>query len=84
MCGAEVASSRLPLMLPVIIFVAVAVPLLLLAFVGIRRRMAGGEVPVGADAATQEEYEREFEDAEAYQERWREEQHREHPDDRLY
>jgi hypothetical protein len=71
-------------MLPVIIFVAVAVPLLLLAFVGIRRRMAGGEAPAAAGPATQEEYEREFEDAEAYQEQWREEQHKLHPDDRLY
>jgi hypothetical protein len=70
-------------MLPVIVFVAVAVPLLLLAFVGIRRRMAGEEAGT-ADAATQEEYEREFEDAEAYQEQWREEQHKLHPDDRLY
>ena len=72
-------------MLPVIIFVAVAIPLLLLAFVGIRRRMAsGGGDTAAVDAATQEEYEREFEDAEAYQEQWREEQHKLHPDDRLY
>jgi hypothetical protein len=71
-------------MLPVIIFVAVAVPLLLLAFVGIRRRMAGGDEGLAPDAATQEEYEREFADAEAYEERWREEQHKLHPDDRLY
>lgn len=71
-------------MLPVIIFVAVAVPLLLLAFVGIRRRMAGGDEVVVGDAVTREEYEREFEDAEAYQEQWREEQHKLNPDDRLY
>ena len=70
-------------MLPVIIFVAVAVPLLLLAFVGIRRRMAGGEEAVAVDAASQEEYEHEFQDAEAYQEQWREEQHEQHSDDRL-
>jgi hypothetical protein len=70
--------------LPVIIFAAVAVPLLLLAFVGIRRRMAGGDEAVPVDAETQQEYEREFEDAEAYQEQWREEQHKLHPDDRLY
>lgn len=70
-------------MLPVIIFVAVAVPLLVVGFVAMRRRAAeGGEGSV--DAATQEEYEHEFADAEAYQEQWREEQHREHPDDRLY
>jgi hypothetical protein len=70
--------------LPVIIFAAVAVPLLLLAFVGIRRRMAAGDEAVAVDTETQQEYEREFEDAEAYQEEWREEQHKLRPDDRLY
>ena len=35
-------------------------------------------------AAEQAEYEDEFEKAEEYQAEWREEQHREHPDDRLY
>jgi hypothetical protein len=69
--------------LPVIIFAAVAVPLLVLAFVGIRRRAARARAePV--DPAVQDEYEREFEDADAYQEQWREEQHKLHPDDRLY
>jgi F0F1-type ATP synthase membrane subunit b/b' len=74
--------------LPVIIFVAVAVPLLLIAFLGIRRRSAAGERPAARDeaaaAALQEEYEDEFEQAEEYQAEWREEQHRQHPDDRLY
>ena len=75
-------------MLPVIIFVAVAIPILLVAFAAVAKRRAAGERPEAADpaaaAAEQEEYEREFADAEAYQEKWREEQHREHPDDRLY
>jgi hypothetical protein len=74
--------------LPVIIFVAVAVPLLLIAFAAIVRRRTAGERPEATDpaatAAEQEEYEKEFADAEAYQEQWREEQHREHPDDKLY
>jgi hypothetical protein len=69
--------------LPVIVFAAVAVPLLLIGFVAMRRRAGPGEDrPV--DAATEDEYQREFADAEQYQEEWREEQHREHPDDRLY
>lgn len=70
-------------MLPVIIFAAVAVPLLVLAFLGIRRRAAGA-TDEAVDPAVQAEYEHEFEDAEAYQEQWREEQHNLHPDDRLY
>ena len=75
-------------MLPVIILAAVAVPLLLIAFAAVRRRSAAGDDPGSGDAVadpeTQEEYEREFEQAETYQAEWREEQHREHPDDRLY
>jgi hypothetical protein len=75
-------------MLPVIIFVAVAVPLLLLAFGAIWRRRAAGEQPPAQDpqeaAALQAEYEDEFEKAEEYQAKWREQQHREHPDDSLY
>jgi hypothetical protein len=74
--------------LPVIIFVAVAVPLLLVAFAVVARRRTAGERPESRDpalaAAEQAEYEQEFADAEAYQEQRREEQHREHPDDRLY
>jgi hypothetical protein len=75
-------------MLPVIIFVAVAIPVLLIAFAAVVRRRTAGERPEAVDpaaaAAEQAEYEREFADAEAYQQQWREEQHREHPDDRLY
>ncbi len=75
-------------MLPVIIFVAVAIPVLLIAFAAIARRKSAGERPEAADpaaaAAEQAEYEQEFADAEAYQEQWREEQHKLHPDDKLY
>jgi len=82
---AERSSFRLFLLLPVIIFAAVAVPLLVVGFLAMRRRSAVAAVEEGpVDAATQEEYEREFADAEAYQELWREEQHKLHPDDRLY
>jgi hypothetical protein len=71
--------------LPVIIFVAVAVPLLLIAFAAVARKRTAGERPEANDpTAAAAEHEQEFADAEAYQEKWREEQHREHPDDRLY
>ena len=73
------------MVLPVVIFVAVIIPLMVVAVVVTTRRKASGERTGGpVDEATQEEYEREFEAAEAYQEKWREEQHRQHPDDSIY
>ena len=75
-------------MLPVIILVAVAIPVLIVAFAAVSRRKTAGEQPAAEARASTEpaqaEYEQEFAQAEAYQEQWREEQHREHPDDRLY
>jgi hypothetical protein len=66
--------------LPIIIFAAVLVPLLVIAFLANRRRTAAGEHETtgdaATDAATQQEYEDEFAQAEAYQEQWREEQHK--------
>jgi hypothetical protein len=74
--------------LPIIILAAVAVPLVVLAFLANRRRLAAGEHETTGDAAvdeaTQEEYEDEFAKAEAYQEEWRKEQHEQQPDDKLY
>jgi len=74
--------------LPVIILVAVAIPVLIVGFAAVSRRKAAGEQPTpeaqATAADTQAEYEQEFAQAEAYQKQWREEQHREHPDDRLY
>ena len=60
-------------MLPVIIFVAVAVPLLVAGAVVARRPSGAGQ---GLDAETEAERrrtEQEFEAAERYQEQWREE-----------
>lgn len=60
-------------MLPVIVFVAVAVPLLVAGFVVARRRSAAGEgLPAETDAE-RHRTEAEFEAAERYQEQWREE-----------
>jgi len=57
--------------LPVIIFVAVAVPLLIAAFVIARRRSSPGDVT--ETDAERRRTEQEFEAAERYQEQWREE-----------
>ena len=65
---------------PVVIFVVVAVPVLVLAFVAVRRRKEPGERPAVADEASRARDERAFADAERYEEEWCEEQHR-HPHD---
>ncbi len=68
-------------MFPVIIFVCVAVPLIVIAFFALRRRRTEAEqVP----AEEQAELEREFADAERYQEQWREEQAKHPQDESLY
>jgi len=59
--------------LPVVIFVAVAVPLLIAGFLIARRRTAAGERPAAMTDAEREREEQEFEAAERYQEQWREE-----------
>ena len=69
-------------MLPWIILAAVAVPVLVAAFVVSQRRTAAGEVV--PDAAEQARIEQEFEDAEAYEQQWREEEHGKHPPESLY
>jgi hypothetical protein len=62
--------------LPVVVFVAVAVPLVVLGFLATRRSRASGEHPVGESDADRRRTEQEFEDAERYQEQWREEHKR--------
>ncbi len=68
-------------MLPVIVFVAVAVPLLVVGFVAVRRRSSAGERQATETDAERRRTEDEFEEAERYQAQWREE-HR-HDLDRL-
>ena len=58
-------------MIPWIIMAVVAVPLVVIAFMAMRRRTATSELL--ADDTAQAEVEREFAEAEAFQERWREE-----------
>src|SRR5262249_3830288 len=75
--------SRLGPVIPWLIMAVVAVPILVLAFAATRRRAASADGP--AETPTERaEVEREFEAAEAYQAKWREEEHREHPPESLY
>jgi hypothetical protein len=59
--------------LPVVIFVAVAVPLVVIGFLATRRSRAAGEHPTGETDAERRRTEHEFEEAERFQEQWRQE-----------
>ena len=69
-------------MIPWLIFAIVAVPLVVIAFVAMRRRTVAGEHPASETAQTRAETEEEFAEAEAYEAKWREEDkkkfHQEH------
>jgi uncharacterized membrane protein len=67
---------------PVIAFVVIAVPLLVLAFLAVRRSKAAGEHPEDETDAVRARTEEEFAAAEAYQEEWREEE-KQHPRDTI-
>ena len=62
-------------MLPVVIFVAVAIPLLVIAFLAVRRTAGAGEHPVDETESDRERTEQEFEEAEQYEAEWREQNH---------
>ena len=64
-----------------IVFAAVAVPLLVVGFLAMRRSKAAGEPPPESEA-DRRRTEKEFEDAERYQEQWRTE-HKHDLDQRL-
>ena len=70
-------------MFPVIIFAAVAVPLLVIGFLAMRRSKETAEHPVAETDAERARTEHEFEEAERYQEKWREEHHKELEDERI-
>jgi hypothetical protein len=59
--------------IPWLILAVVAVPLVVLGFASVRRRTAAGEHPVTEDAEARARTEREFAEAEEYEEQWREE-----------
>ena len=69
-------------MIPWLIFAVVVVPLVVIGFATMRRRTRAGEHPGTEDLAAQERTEREFAEAEAFEEQWREE-NRDHHRDRL-
>jgi hypothetical protein len=58
--------------IPWIVFAVVAVPLVVVGFVAMRRRTAAGEHPASEDAQARALTEQEFAGAEAYEARWRE------------
>ena len=62
-------------MLPVIILVVVAIPLVVMAFLAVRRSANAGEHPAGETDADRRRNEQEFEEAERYQAELREQQH---------
>jgi hypothetical protein len=59
--------------IPWIVMALVAVPLVVMAFAAMRRRTAVAERPADEDAEARARTEREFAEAEAYEEQWREE-----------
>jgi hypothetical protein len=63
-------NGTLPRVIPWIIIAMVAVPLVVVAFVAMRRNAAESERPASDDAAAR--MEREFADAEAYEAKWHE------------
>jgi hypothetical protein len=69
--------------IPWIIFAVVVVPLVVVGFAASRRRTAAGEHPASEDAQARAETEREFAAAEAYEERWREEDKERYREERL-
>jgi hypothetical protein len=66
--------------IPWLIFAVVAVPLVVVGFGAMRRRTRAGEHPVGEDAVARERTEREFAEAEAFEQQWREENRKHHRD----
>lgn len=66
-------------MFPWLIFGAVAVPLLLVAFMATRRKTDAGERPASGETLT----EKELSEAEAYEEKWHEEDKERYREERL-
>jgi flagellar biosynthesis/type III secretory pathway M-ring protein FliF/YscJ len=69
--------------LPVVILAAVAIPLLVIGFLVVRRNAAQGEHPSAETEADRERTEHEFDEAEQYQEEWREQNHEQLREERL-
>ena len=70
-------------MLPVIIFAAIAIPLLIVAFMGVKRSRASVEHEAEMEEGSRAEMEREFAAAEAYEDQWREQDKKSFHQERL-
>ena len=70
-------------MIPWLIVGLILVPLLIVAFVASRRRTTAFEHPTSKDSQAGELTDQEFADAEAYQEKWREEDKARYHEERL-
>jgi uncharacterized membrane protein len=71
-------------MIPWLIMAVVVVPLVVFAFTRARRSTTAAEHPATEDDATRARTEAEFAAAEAYEEQWREEQHKNHERDERF
>ena len=60
-------------MIPWIIIAVVAVPLVVIGYMAMRRNTAASELPANTDANARARSEQEFADAEAYEAKWHEE-----------
>jgi len=69
--------------IPWIIFAVVVVPLVVVGYAATRRRTAAGEHLAGEDVEDRAETEREFAEAEAYEDKWREEDKKRYREERL-
>jgi hypothetical protein len=69
-------------MLPVIVFVAVALPLLVIGFLAVRRSKSAGEHPATESEQARLRTAQEFEESERLQAEWRDDE-REHQRDTL-
>ncbi|HEX6680029.1 MAG TPA: hypothetical protein VF063_05230 [Gaiellaceae bacterium] len=70
-------------MIPWLIFALVAVPLVVVGFVAARRRTVAGERPASDDTQETALTDQEFAEAEAYEEKWREEDKERYRQERL-
>ena len=70
-------------MIPWLIFALVVVPLVVVAFVAVRRRTVAGEEIASETPQERARIEQEFADAEAYDAKWREEDEERHRQERL-
>ena len=70
-------------MIPWIIIAVVAVPLVVIGFLAMRRNTAASELAAGDDAEARALVQREFAEAEAYQAKWHEEDKERYHQERL-